>query len=105
MIRNIAVIGEAARNVERCDPEFSASHAEVPLQLMYAMRNRVTHGYFEVDVQILWRTVQGDLPVLERQIQGLLGDRSGKQERGLALLRKAAKPRTAAPRAKRRKGP
>jgi len=44
---------------------------------MYTMRNRVSHGYDTVDLKIVWRTIQSDLPGLYAQIareqeQGLL---------------------------------
>ena len=53
VIRNIEVIGEAAKNVEQRYPEFSAKHPEVPWALVYAMRNRVAHGYFKIDLEIV----------------------------------------------------
>lgn len=67
-IRNLEIIGEAAHNVERTDPEFAAAHADVPWEDMYLMRNRVSHGYFSVDVGIIWQTIVRDLPVLKQQI-------------------------------------
>jgi len=36
------------------------------------MRNRVSHGYFSVDLEIVWKTVKRDIPELERQIRQLL---------------------------------
>ncbi len=72
VVRNIAVIGEAARNVERADPAFAAAHPEIPWPVIYGMRNRLTHGYFEVDLHLVWRTVLTDLPVLEAQVLVLL---------------------------------
>jgi uncharacterized protein with HEPN domain len=36
------------------------------------MRNRVSHGYFEVDLDLVWQTVQTDLPVLENQMRALI---------------------------------
>jgi uncharacterized protein with HEPN domain len=36
------------------------------------MRNRIVHDYFEVDLEIVWQTVQHDLPVLRKQIVALL---------------------------------
>lgn len=71
VMRNIEIIGEAARNAERADPAFVTSHPEIPWSIIYAMRNRVSHGYFAVDLNIVWQTVQSDLPVLERQIARL----------------------------------
>ena len=38
---------------------------------MHTMRNRVSHGYDKVDLEIVWRTIQGDLPVLRAQIMAL----------------------------------
>lgn len=74
VIRNIEVIGEAAKNVEQRYPEFSAKHPEVPWVLVYAMRNRVAHGYFKIDLEIVWRTIQDDLPELELQLMRLRSD-------------------------------
>lgn len=67
-------IGEAARNIARNHPDFAALHAEVPWEDVYLMRNRVAHGYFSVDLEIVWRTVQRDLPELERQVLRLKQD-------------------------------
>jgi uncharacterized protein with HEPN domain len=39
---------------------------------MYGMRNRIIHDYFEVDLDVVWQTLQGDLPVLRSQIVQLL---------------------------------
>ena len=72
VIRNIEVIGEAARNVERADPDFAAQHPEIPWSVIYAMRNRVSHGYFEVDLEIVWKTIRNDLPALGERIARLL---------------------------------
>lgn len=68
VIRNIEIIGEAARNIERRYPDFSGQHPDVPWEDIYLMRNRVSHGYFSIDLEIVWKTIQSDLPVLEQQI-------------------------------------
>ena len=57
VIRNIEIIGEASNNIQRVDPVFAAQHAEIPWQVMYAMRNRVTHGYDKVDFEMVWKTI------------------------------------------------
>ena len=41
VVRYIEVIGEAANNIQRVDPNFANAHADVPWQVMYAMRNRL----------------------------------------------------------------
>ena len=71
-MHNIEIIGEAARNVETHSPAFVAEHDEIPWAALYAMRNRVTHGYWTVDLEVVWQVVQRDPPLLEAQVQALL---------------------------------
>lgn len=69
VIRNIEIIGEASNNIQHSAPEFAAMHADIPWQVMYTMRNRVSHGYDKVDLEIVWKTIRGDLPGLYGQVQ------------------------------------
>jgi uncharacterized protein with HEPN domain len=69
VIRNIEILGEASNNILRVDPAFAAQHDVIPWQVMYTMRNRVSHGYDKVDMEIVWKTIQCDLPSLHNQIQ------------------------------------
>ena len=72
VVRNFEIIGEAARNIERYHTQFAAAHADVPWAVIYAMRNRVTHGYFKIDLEMVWKTIHTDLPELHTQIKELL---------------------------------
>jgi uncharacterized protein with HEPN domain len=54
VIRNIEIMGEAARNIELADPDFPAKHAGIPVRDIYLMRNRLSHGYFAVDLALVW---------------------------------------------------
>ena len=72
VVRNFEVIGEASRNIERHHPAFAAAHADVPWDVMYTMRNRVAHGYFKVDYELVWKTIHADLPELREQVRALL---------------------------------
>lgn len=72
VIRNVEILGEAARNIVRHQPDFAAKHSNVPWEDVTLMRNRVSHGYFSVDLEIVWTTVKRDIPELERQIRQLL---------------------------------
>jgi uncharacterized protein with HEPN domain len=74
VLRNIEIIGEAARNIERSCPEFAKKHPEIQWEDMYLMRNRISHGYFSVDLEIVWNTVQYYIPELEHQISELLNE-------------------------------
>lgn len=72
VIRNFEVIGEASKNIERSFPEYAAAHPELPLMIAYEMRNALAHGYFKVDLPIIWKTIEINLPVLEDQIAQLI---------------------------------
>ena len=67
VIRNIEIIGEAANNIQQVDAAFAAAHAEIPWQVMYAMRNRLSHGYDKVDFEMVWKTISNDLPDLYKR--------------------------------------
>ena len=71
VIRNFGVMGEASHNIEKRFPEFVADHPELPLATAYQMRNAIAHGYFEVDFEILWKTIHINLPGLHSKISGI----------------------------------
>ena len=68
VIRNLEIIGEASHSIEVHFPEFAASHPELPLSFAYQMRNAVAHGYFKVDLGIVWKTIEDDLPQLQVRV-------------------------------------
>ena len=68
VIRNFEIIGEASKNVERVAPEFVAAHPDLPLAFAYDMRNLLAHGYYKVDVAVVWKTIERDLPYLQQQV-------------------------------------
>jgi uncharacterized protein with HEPN domain len=72
VIRNFEIIGEAAHNIEVYHSEYANDHPEIPWSVMYAMRNRISHGYFKVDFELIWQTIHNDLPTLHQQIRQLL---------------------------------
>jgi uncharacterized protein with HEPN domain len=59
LTRLIEVIGEAANRVPE---DYQESHPEIPWAQIIGMRNRLIHGYDEVDLNFLWSVVQNDLP-------------------------------------------
>lgn len=72
VIRNFEILGEAANSIEKHALEFAAAHPEVPWGDTYRLRNQVAHGYFKVDLELVWQTVQRDLPELKFQLIALL---------------------------------
>ena len=72
VVRNFEILGEAAHNVELHHAAFATAHPEVPWALVYTMRNRVAHGYFKVDYELVWKTIHADLPGLRAQVAMLI---------------------------------
>jgi uncharacterized protein with HEPN domain len=71
VIRNLEVIGEASRNIGKYFPAFAEQHAEIPFSIAYEMRNALAHGYFKVDLEVVWKTIERDLPELKAIIAEL----------------------------------
>jgi uncharacterized protein with HEPN domain len=72
VILNLMILGEAASQLMAECPELPDQHPEIPWKQMKGMRNRMAHGYFEIDLNTVWDTVQDSLPKLERQIIALI---------------------------------
>ena len=68
VVRNFEIIGEAARYISQ---EFIGKYPNVPWEKMVSMRNKILHEYFGVDEEILWQTIQEDLPGLKEQLKAL----------------------------------
>ena len=61
VIRNFEVIGEASRNIEKYFPDFVTAHPELPIRSAYDMRNALSHGYFGVDLAIVWHATRSKM--------------------------------------------
>lgn len=71
VIRNFEIIGEASNNIKKHHAEFVRQHPDVPLNFAYEMRNALAHGYFKVDLEIVWKTIHNNLNNLHEQIRAL----------------------------------
>ena len=72
VIRTLEVLGEASNNIRKSFPEFVADHPEIPFGRVVGMRNVLSHGYFQVDLEVVWRVVHADLPPLHDAVKVLL---------------------------------
>ncbi len=72
VILNLMILGEAASRISGSDPSFIGAHPEIPWAQMRGMRNRMAHGYFEVDLDVVWDTVRESLPGLESYLVDIL---------------------------------
>jgi uncharacterized protein with HEPN domain len=64
VIMNLIVIGEAATKIMEADPAFTNTQSDIPWRSMRGMRNRIAHGYFDINLEVVWDTVQTALPTL-----------------------------------------
>ncbi|MDX2273709.1 MAG: DUF86 domain-containing protein [Cyanobacteriota bacterium] len=69
VLYNLAIIGEAVRGIP---PDLEASHPEIPWDDVRGMRNIVIHEYFQVNMSIIWQTIQEDLVSLEDSLNLLI---------------------------------
>jgi uncharacterized protein with HEPN domain len=73
----IEIIGEAARGVS---DKVRDAHPEVPWRVITDMRNRVSHGYFDIDLDVVWNTVTRDLPELQESVIRILAELDSEAE-------------------------
>jgi uncharacterized protein with HEPN domain len=71
VIMNIVIIGEAATKLGTDYPDFIEKHPELPWKSMRGMRNRIAHGYFDINLDIVWDTVFLALPQLTEQVRSI----------------------------------
>lgn len=74
VIMSLVIIGEAATKIMDGFAPFVATHPDVPWRSMRGMRNRVAHGYFDIDLNVVWNTVQTALPALLKQLSEARAD-------------------------------
>ena len=67
--RFIEIIGEA---VKRLPPDLREQHPEIPWKEIVGTRDRLSHGYDDLDYQVLWDAVQTDIPELLPVIEQML---------------------------------
>lgn len=71
VVMSLMILGESATKVMDQHPSFVEANAQIPWRSMRGMRNRIAHGYFEIDLDVVWDTVQMSLPGLITQFQAL----------------------------------
>jgi uncharacterized protein with HEPN domain len=76
VIRNLEIIGEAARNVP---PEIQKQYPTVEWRAVSAFRNILAHEYFAIQDEIVWDIVCNKIPQLQQLCQNILGNLEGEQ--------------------------
>ncbi len=77
VVLSVFIIGEAAARIMDQHPAFVARHPDLPWRSMRGMRNRIAHGYFEINLDVVWETLCSDLPELRQRLPGLMADAGG----------------------------
>ena len=73
IVRLLEIIGEAADNVSE---DFCEQHPRIPWRKIAGTRNRLAHGYFDVDLDIVWQIIVAQLPPLIAQLEQIVGKNS-----------------------------
>lgn len=75
VVKELEIVGEAANGVSA---EFREAHPGIAWSGIIGMRHRLVHGYFEIDFNLVWDTVQDDLPELIDELEKIgLEDEKG----------------------------
>jgi len=68
VIRNIEIIGEATKKISK---PFRQSHQKIPWSEMAGMRDKLIHDYLDVEIEVVWKTIEVDIPLLKEMISKL----------------------------------
>jgi len=68
IIRNIEIIGEAAKKISA---DYKQAYRDIEWKEIAGMRDKLIHDYFGVDIDIIWKTIQQDIPYLYKELKKL----------------------------------
>jgi uncharacterized protein with HEPN domain len=68
VIRNIEIIGESTKKISK---DLKSQYPEIPWKEMSGMRDKLIHDYFGIDVDVVWKTVNEDIPYLKSLIENI----------------------------------
>lgn len=69
VVWNLQVIGEAAKNIPH---EIRSRYPDVPWRDMAGLRDVIVHQYFEIKLDVIWKVIQNDVPLVETRISAIL---------------------------------
>lgn len=69
VIRRLEIIGEAVKNLPG---DFKKKYPDIPWQKISGLRDKLIHGYFGIDLELVWEIIKKDLPLFKTQIQDML---------------------------------
>ena len=66
VIRRLEIIGEATKNLPS---DFKKKYPDIPWKKIAGLRDKLIHGYFGIDLNLVWSVVQNEIPLLKEQIK------------------------------------
>jgi|SRR5271168_5032074 len=72
VIRNIEILGEASRKLLDAGPDIASKFPGIPFAAIYGMRNQVSHGYFAIDLDVVWKVIERDIPTLRNELEAAI---------------------------------
>ena len=69
VVRKLEIIGEATKNIP---DEIKEKYLMLPWKEMAKIRDKLIHGYFSVDFEIVWKVIKEELPLLKPEIRKIL---------------------------------
>ncbi|MFH1377074.1 MAG: DUF86 domain-containing protein [Candidatus Woesearchaeota archaeon] len=71
VIREIEIVGEAVKNIPN---SFRSKYPDIPWRDISGIRDIITHGYFRIDLETVWKVIEDDLPDLKQKIKKIKKD-------------------------------
>ncbi|MBP2548766.1 uncharacterized protein with HEPN domain [Neorhizobium galegae] len=68
---SFVILGESVSRILAVDPHIEDNHPQVPWMKIKGMRNLIAHDYFELELDVVWKTMQEQLPLLVSQLRDL----------------------------------
>lgn len=70
-IRSLEIIGEATKNLP---DDLKGKYSAIPWRQIAGMRDKLIHGYFGTDYDLVWNVITQEIPVLHQQVQRILDE-------------------------------
>lgn len=77
VIKNFEIIGEAANSLTT---EFRSTHKKIDWRIIIGLRNVLVHGYYQINEEIIWKTIINDLPTLKDNISKIISGMDKNQD-------------------------
>ncbi len=69
VVRNIEIIGEAVKNVSE---DFKKKYPAIEWRAIAKTRDKLIHGYFGIDIDIVWQISTNDIPQLLKELETII---------------------------------